>query len=279
MSSTPDDLFEGVRTSTTALVETLGGGQWTDDYMRGASLLAGWTRGHVLTHIARNADGITRTLTGALRGEDVPRYPNGMAGRDADIEAGAGRPAADLVEDVRTSARRLDAAFAEIFAAGPQMLSRPADKSTPARWVGARWREVEIHRVDLAAGHLPQDWPPAFVAHELPADRRHARRARGNRRAAREDHRRRFAEPRPGRPDVVHGRRRRTRGRGTGLGRARVADRAAVGRRATAERYAGPAALAVGAAFGRTAAARSRPAPCRCRSPAARGSAACPVRA
>ena len=48
------------------------------------------------------------------------------------------------------------------------MLTRTADKSTPARWLGARWREVEIHHVDLAAGYGPQDWPAAFVAHELP---------------------------------------------------------------------------------------------------------------
>ena len=53
------------------------------------SLLPEWTRGHVLTHIARNADSFVRVLEAARRGEVVTQYEGGVAGRNADIEAGA----------------------------------------------------------------------------------------------------------------------------------------------------------------------------------------------
>jgi len=133
------------------------------------SLCAGWTRGHVLTHVARNADGIADTLAGALRGEVVERYPGGPSARDAAIEAGAGRPADVLRADVRDSAERLDAVFGAVGAA--DAWHRETEKDHPARhWLGARWKEVEIHRVDLAGGYSPRQWPPAMVARLLEAE-------------------------------------------------------------------------------------------------------------
>src|SRR6476661_9592554 len=59
---------------------------------RGASLLPHWTRGHVLTHLARNADSNTGMFRAAQRGEVVFQYPGGADQRTGDIEAGAGRP-------------------------------------------------------------------------------------------------------------------------------------------------------------------------------------------
>ena len=46
--------------ATDSLIASIGG--LTDADARGPSLLPGWTRGHVLTHLARNADGGTRLL-------------------------------------------------------------------------------------------------------------------------------------------------------------------------------------------------------------------------
>ena len=71
----------------------------TDEQVSAPSRLPGWTIGHVLTHLARNADGHTRRLEGAMRGEDVPRYPGGSAQREADISDGAKRLPAGLLED------------------------------------------------------------------------------------------------------------------------------------------------------------------------------------
>jgi maleylpyruvate isomerase len=130
-------------------------------------LCEGWTRGHVLTHIARNADGIADTLAGALRGEIVDRYPDGWDARNAAIAAGADRPFAELAADVRDSGSRLGQAFAAIAAADGWEL--PTEHGDPAQeWAFRRWREVEVHRVDLAAGYTPDQWPARLVTALLP---------------------------------------------------------------------------------------------------------------
>src|SRR6476659_761455 len=104
----PTGLLQLLRASTADLLLGLDAARWSDADVAAASLCQGWTRGHVLTHLARNADGIAATLKGALNGEIVPRYPGGWDARNADIDAGADRPAATLIADVRESAERLD---------------------------------------------------------------------------------------------------------------------------------------------------------------------------
>src|SRR6516225_10421530 len=86
----------------------------SDAQAREPSLLPGWTRGHVLSHIARNADGLRNLLIWARTGTETPMYASAES-RSADIEAGAGRPAAALAADVGESA----AAFAAEAAAMP----------------------------------------------------------------------------------------------------------------------------------------------------------------
>jgi len=76
------------------------------------SRLPGWSVGHVLTHLARNADSIGRVLAAADRGETVARYAPGQ--RDAEIESGATRPADELVADVRAAIERAGVAPAGI---------------------------------------------------------------------------------------------------------------------------------------------------------------------
>src|SRR4051812_21222180 len=154
--------LSGVRASTAELVVGLGALGWSDADITAPSLCDGWTRGHVLTHVARNADGIADTLAGALRGEIVERYPDGWAARNAAIDAGAARPFTELVGDVRESAERLDGVLSAVADADGWDLE--TEKRHPAKhWLLARWKEVEIHRVDLAAGYGPDRWPPALV--------------------------------------------------------------------------------------------------------------------
>lgn len=86
----------------------------TDADARRPSLLPGWTVGHVLTHIARNADSVTRRLEGAARGEIVDQYTGGYDGRAAEIDAGATRPAAALLADVHGTSAVLDALCAAL---------------------------------------------------------------------------------------------------------------------------------------------------------------------
>jgi maleylpyruvate isomerase len=156
-----------VRSSTADLIKGVEAEQWSEDDVHAPSLLPGWTRAHVLTHLARNADGISATLGGALRGEIVARYPEGPEGRNRDVETGASRHVAELLADLRESADRLDRMFAAVAHADGWQLTTESGRPA-STWVAARWREVEIHRVDLAGGYRAGDWPPAFVALELP---------------------------------------------------------------------------------------------------------------
>jgi maleylpyruvate isomerase len=139
--------------------------QVTDEQVRSPSLLPGWTIGHVFTHLARNADGHTRRLEGALRGEDVPRYPGGTLQRDREIGEGAPRPAAGISADLESAQRALELAWERSAAAGwPNPGLRRPTTSSPA----SRLEEVEMHHVDLGLGYQPADWPDDYVAWALP---------------------------------------------------------------------------------------------------------------
>jgi maleylpyruvate isomerase len=142
-----------------------------DETARRPSLLPGWSVGHVLTHVARNADSVVRRLAAAVDGELVEQYVGGSEGRAAAIEEGAGRPAAELVEDVRATCEAVDRLCrevpAEVWDREVLVYSGPQRVSTP-RLVFTRWREVEIHHVDLGLGYEPEDWPASFVERLLP---------------------------------------------------------------------------------------------------------------
>jgi maleylpyruvate isomerase len=158
-----------LRSATSTMHAELAAATWSDADVRAPSLLPGWSRGHVLTHLARNADGIAHSLAAALRGELLPTYPRGRSARDADIEAGSGRPVMALLTDVRESADRLDRVFGAV--ADVDGWDLPAHGGVPAsELLHTRWREVEIHRVDLRSGYLPEQWPPAFVDYLLPVE-------------------------------------------------------------------------------------------------------------
>jgi maleylpyruvate isomerase len=160
--------LQTLRASTADLLRGLDAAQWSDADVAAESLCRGWTRGHVLTHLARNADGIAATLQGALHGEIVPRYPAGWDARNADIEAGAGRPAAALLTDVRESAERLDRVLGAVHEA--DAWDRPTEGEHPAEhWLSRRWKEVEFHRVDLAGDYTPRRWPAQLVSFQLPS--------------------------------------------------------------------------------------------------------------
>ncbi|MEV1329984.1 maleylpyruvate isomerase family mycothiol-dependent enzyme [Micromonospora costi] len=137
------------------------------------SLLPGWTRGHVLAHLARNADGFVNLLTAARTGEPRPMYDS-PAARVAAIEAGAGRPAAAHLDDLRRSADRFaDAAAAMPAEAWTVTVGTPGGPRVAAELVWCRLREVEVHHLDLAAGHRPADWPETFahrLLHEVATD-------------------------------------------------------------------------------------------------------------
>jgi maleylpyruvate isomerase len=128
-----------------------------------ASRLPGWTRGHVLTHLARNADGFRNLLAWARTGTETPMYASEEA-RDHAIEAGAGRSAAELAADVRASAAAFAGAAGDLPAGAWDAPVARRGVTFPARGIlPRRLSELEIHHVDLGAGYGPGDWPADFV--------------------------------------------------------------------------------------------------------------------
>ncbi|HXL17417.1 MAG TPA: maleylpyruvate isomerase N-terminal domain-containing protein, partial [Streptosporangiaceae bacterium] len=75
-----------------------------EDQLRAPSLLPGWSRAHVLSHVARNADGLSNLLTWARTGVETPQYTS-REDRDAQIEEGSSRPAAEIVADLSRSSK------------------------------------------------------------------------------------------------------------------------------------------------------------------------------
>ena len=139
-----------------------------DRMVRQPSLLPDWTVGHVLTHLARNADALRAVVEGAAAGEVRAMYPGGAVQRNGDIEAGSARTAAAIADDVRSSSSALEAALARLDDAGwagqgtAPFGALPVD-DVPHR----RWREVEVHLTDLGVGPTWRDWSTAFVRSEL----------------------------------------------------------------------------------------------------------------
>ncbi|MFF6952917.1 maleylpyruvate isomerase family mycothiol-dependent enzyme [Streptomyces iakyrus] len=131
-----------------------------------ASALPGWSRGHVLQHLADNARAFERQALAALRGELSDMYDGGQGERDRSIERGADRPMAELREDLILAQRALEDAWSRLTAADWR---RPVRfrHATVLDTALARWREAEIHAVDLALDYRPRDWPLAFALHTL----------------------------------------------------------------------------------------------------------------
>jgi maleylpyruvate isomerase len=123
----------------------------------------------VLTHIARNADGIAGMFDAAATGRVGDQYPGGLEQRAADIEAGAARSAAELREDVRATCGRLERAWLETtdeaWASGSGRTTRGV-MSLP-EILFRRWREVEVHHADLGLGFDWRDWSDEYVDLEL----------------------------------------------------------------------------------------------------------------
>ncbi|GAA1427527.1 maleylpyruvate isomerase family mycothiol-dependent enzyme [Streptomyces thermospinosisporus] len=150
--------LELVQTATDRLLTAVGA--LDDAAVTQSSRLPGWTRGHVLAHLARNADALVNVLEGR------PMYVSGEA-READIEAGAPRPLDEQLADLRQSAERFRQA-----AAVPQDWSRTVElrngvTDQAARVPFRRWVEVELHHVDLGIGYELEDLPAEFVEREI----------------------------------------------------------------------------------------------------------------
>jgi maleylpyruvate isomerase len=136
--------------------------------LQALSLLPGWSRAHVLSHLARGADAMRTLLTGARAGQDRPAYAS-LQARNADIDRSAAAETDDLVDDLvgsamalRTVARQLpDTAWRYQV----QMLDSP--RFPASRLLAWRLAEVELHHCDLGIGYGHDRWSAVFAAMEL----------------------------------------------------------------------------------------------------------------
>jgi maleylpyruvate isomerase len=140
----------------------------TEPDLRAPSLLPGWTRAHVLAHLARGADAMRNLLVGVRTGRDRPAYASAEA-RQAGIEHGAGLRPGELVADLADSAMALRTVARQVPDAGWQVPVRILDSAAfpAAQLLTRRLVEVELHHCDLGAGYTPADWPAVFAAMEL----------------------------------------------------------------------------------------------------------------
>lgn len=165
-------LLDQLDTAGQRVVATVAG--LDDDALRAPSLLPGWTRGHVVAHIARNGDGISNVMRWARTGQVSLMYPT-RANRNFDIETGAGRPHAVALDDLIASVanvlcdlRTLPAeAWKHEVALGPGPLSDQMPHMSARMIAFLRLFEVEVHHVDLGAGYTFADTPGDLVAEML----------------------------------------------------------------------------------------------------------------
>ncbi len=136
-----------------------------DDDWDADSLLPGWSRAHVVAHLALNGEALAGVLAGVLDDEQVPMYASADA-RERDIEELAaaehselrGRLLASLTTFADTVQAVPDDAWSGRFERVPDGPTFPLD-ALPLM----RVREIEIHHADLGLAYTADDWPQPFA--------------------------------------------------------------------------------------------------------------------
>jgi maleylpyruvate isomerase len=134
------------------------------DDLAAPSLLPGWTRAHVVAHVALAGHALAGVLDGIVHGRPVAMYESDEQ-RDADIEELSTADASELRERLLASVTAFSDAVArmERHHWDGQILRLPQGPAWPAvTAVATRRREVEIHHADLGTPYSRADWPEDF---------------------------------------------------------------------------------------------------------------------
>ena len=136
--------------------------------LRAPSLLPGWSRAHILAHLARGADAMRNLLVGARAGQDRPAYASPQA-RNADIDSSAAAGAKELVDDLASSAMALRTVALQLPDKAWRYQVRVLDSPRfPAdQLLTRRLAEVELHHCDLGIGYGHDQWSAFYAAMEL----------------------------------------------------------------------------------------------------------------
>jgi maleylpyruvate isomerase len=166
----PDVLLAGLHKAADNVASDIA--KLSDEDVQAPSALPGWTRGHVLAHVAGISNAMARQLEYAARDETIELYDGGMEGRNRAIEMAAGHDAAAHLADVTSALARVMKAFDAL----PGIKDSSANRTgwyAPIAYRGgvvmdgglALWRELVIHNSDLATGRGPETWSRQFCEH------------------------------------------------------------------------------------------------------------------
>jgi maleylpyruvate isomerase len=158
----PQHSLEWMRAGEAFVLDRIAG--LDDAALAGPSRLPGWTRAHVVGHLARNADALGNLLRWARTGVASPMYASAEE-RASGIEATAAQePGALRADAVAASARlvaAVDALPAEAWDAPIRTAGGRPVTGEEVPWM--RVRESWVHAVDLAAGAKWADLPAGVV--------------------------------------------------------------------------------------------------------------------
>ena len=140
----------------------------TSSDLRSPSLLPGWSRAHVLAHLARDADAMRNLLIGARAGQDRPAYASAET-RRADIDRSAAAGARELADDLAGSAMALRTVALRLPDTAWQCQVRMLDcpRFPASQLLIRRLAEVELHHCDLGIGYGHDQWSAVFARMEL----------------------------------------------------------------------------------------------------------------
>lgn len=121
----------------------------------------GWTRAHVIGHLARNADSLVNLATWAITGVPTPQYPSAEQ-RAADIQRSAAQSLAELQADLTASAQRCREALAALAGelTSPKVTLRSGVTCSAYELPTRRVNELVIHHFDLRAKWSLRDASP-----------------------------------------------------------------------------------------------------------------------
>ena len=144
----------------------------TDAQVRRPSLLPDWTVGHVLAHVALNAEAFVRVANDVASGRFGVMYPGGPEGRNADIQKFSEGSADELRAHLESAFAAFELAW---DAVPPEALdlefgTAPGNPAATARMVPSlRLREVEVHHADAGLQTFTyHDWSDGYVDLDLP---------------------------------------------------------------------------------------------------------------
>lgn len=140
----------------------------TAEQLRGPSLLPGWSRAHVIAHVALNAEGFVAVANTPEGLWPALMYPGGTTERDRDIATLAHSSTSQLLDRFREA----NACFIETWDPPCPLRDCATAEGHPtfssSSVLQRRLRELQVHLIDLDVGDVGIDvWMPAFVEADL----------------------------------------------------------------------------------------------------------------